>query len=153
ASQYTPSPAAPAPYPYGGASGPNGAYPVVPGPQGPMMPPPPAYAPGPPPVATPGGGLAPCAQPPQKRSRAKVALGCLTALVLVVAVLGGGGYLLIKALSSKSGNTSHQGSGSSATSTTGSGSTPGTTSAGTQTLDSINRQGIYAGVTFTVVSA
>ena len=131
---------------------PNGAYPLAPGPQGPMMPPPPMYAPGPPPVGAPGGGVAPWAQPPKKRSGAKVALGCLIALVLVVAVLGGGGFLLVKALTSKSGNTStHQGSGSN--STPGAGSTPGGSSGNTQTLDNINRQAIYAGVNITIVSA
>lgn len=61
-----------------------------------MPPPQPGYIPGPPPVVTPGGGVQPWAQLPKKRSGAKVALGCLIALVLVVAVLGGGGFLLVK---------------------------------------------------------
>lgn len=112
------------------------------------MPPPPLYAPGPPPAA-PGGVVQPWAQPQKKRSGAKVALGCLIALVLVVAVLGGGGYLLIKALSSKGGNTSHQGNSS----TPGAGSTPGSDSGNAQTLDNLNRQAIYAGINVTIVSA
>ncbi|HEX6778336.1 MAG TPA: zinc-ribbon domain-containing protein, partial [Ktedonobacterales bacterium] len=170
ASQYTPAPAPPAPsYQYAGPSGSNTMYasgpqgqmmppPVASGPQGQMMPPP-MYAPGPPPVAAPGGGAQPWAQPPKKRSGAKVALGCLVALVLVVALLGGGGFLLVKALSSKGGNTAHQGSGTPGTGTTaGAGSTPGSGStpgggSGTQTLDNINRQAIYAGVNITIVSA
>jgi hypothetical protein len=156
ASQYTPSPPAPPSYPYGGPAGPG--YPPSSGPQGQMMPPAPVYAPGPPPVAAPGGGVQPWAQPPKKRSGAKVALGCLIALVLLVAVLGGGGFLLVKALSSKGGNTTHQGSGTPGTgagSTPGSGSTAGSGggSGGTQTLDNINRQAIYAGVNITIVSA
>ena len=158
ASQYTPSPAAPAPsYQYAGPSGPNTMY--ASGPQGQVAPPPPMYAPGPPPVAAPGGGVQPWAQPPKKRSGAKVALGCLVALVLVVALLGGGGFLLVKALS-KGGSTSHQGSGTPGTGTTtgagntpGSGSTPGGSGSGTQTLNNINRQAIYAGVNITIVSA
>jgi hypothetical protein len=160
ASQYTPAPAASAPsYQYAGPSGPNTMY--ASGPQGQMAPPPPMYAPGPPPVAAPGGGVQPWAQPPKKRSGAKVALGCLVALVLVVALLGGGGFLLVKALSSKGGNTTHQGSGTpgagataGAGSTPGSGSTPGGGgSSGTQTLDNINRQAIYVGVNLTILSA
>ncbi len=161
ASQYTPSPPAPPPYPYAGSAGPGGGYPPASGPQGQMMPPAPVYAPGPPPVAAPGGGVQPWAQPPKKRSGAKVALGCLIAVVLVVALLGGGGFLLVKALSSKGGNTTHQGSGTPGTGTTpgaentpDSGTTPGGSgSSGTQTLDNLNRQAIYAGVNITIVSA
>lgn len=163
ASQYTPAPPVPPPYQRAGPSGPNAAYPSAPGPQGPMMPPPPMYAPGPPPVVTPGGGVAPWAQAPKKRSGAKTALGCLIAVVLVVAVLGGGGFLLVKALSSKSSNTAHRGSGTSTTpgvgstpgagSTPGSGSTPGGGGSGTQTLNAINRQAIYAGANLTILSA
>src|SRR5579871_1159699 len=153
ASQYTPSPPAPPPYPYAGSVSSGSGYPPASRPQGPMMPPAPMYAPGPPPVVAPGG-VQPWAQPPKKRSGAKVALGCLIALVLVVAVLGGGGFLLVKALSSKGGNTTRQGSGTpGASSTPGAGSTPGGTPAGTQTLDNINRQAIYAGVNLTIVSA
>jgi hypothetical protein len=117
------------------------------------------YAPGPPPPVAPGGGVQPWAQAPKKRSGAKTALGCLLALVLVVAVLGGGGFLLVKALTSKSGNTTHgsgtnttQGSGTSTTA--GSTSTPGGSgSSGTQTLNNINRQAIYAGANLTILSA
>ena len=72
--------------------------------------------------------------------------------MLVVAVLGGGGFLLVKALTSKSGNTTtHQGSGNN--STPGAGSTPGGSTGKTQTLDNINRQAIYAGVNITIISA
>jgi hypothetical protein len=126
-----------------------------------MMPPAPVYTPGPPPVAAPGGRVQPWAQPPKKRSGAKLALGCLIAVVLMVALLGGGGFLLVKAFSSKGGNTTHQGSGTpGAGSTPGAGNTPGNGStpggggsAGTQTLDNINRQAIYVGVNITIVSA
>ena len=124
------------------------------------MPPAPMYAPGPPPVAAPGGGVQPWAQPPKKK-RGRLVLGCLIALVLVVALLGGGGFLLVKALSSKGGNTTHQGSGTpgvgstpGAGGTPGSGSTPGGSgSSGTQTLNNLNRQAIYAGVDLTILSA
>lgn len=158
----------PPPPPYGGYGGPP-AGPGVPGsyPSGPSQPtfaatpppsmytsgPPPVYAPGPPPGAATGGGVQPWAQPPKKR-RGRLVLGCLLALVLLVAVLGGGGFLLVKAFSSKGGTTAHQGNG-----TPGAGATPGSTSTvatgpnGQQTLNNINRIGIYGGVTFTVMSA
>jgi hypothetical protein len=130
------------------------------GPQGQPISSPPIYTPGPPPVAAPGGGVAPWAQPQKQRTGLKVGLGCLVAVVLVVTLLGGGGYFLIKKLSSKSGSTTNHGSGTPGTSTTagtgstpGSGSTPGGTQAGTQTLDNINRQAIYAGANFTILSA
>lgn len=139
---------------YPASSLPSPSYPYASGPQGQMMPPPPAYAPGPPPVVNPGGGVAPWAQPPKKRSGMKIALGCLVALVLVVAVLGGGGYLLVRALASKNGSPSHQNTGpSGAGSTPGSSSNPGGTSSGTQTLNAINRQAIYAGAMVTILSA
>ena len=115
------------------------------------MPPQPSYVPGPPPGVNPGG-VAPLAQPPKKRSGMKVALGCLLVLVLALAVLGGGGFLLVKALSSKNNTTAHQGSGTGNTSTPGSSPTPGS-AADTQTLNNINRQAIYAGATFTIASA
>ncbi len=155
AAQYPSASAPPPPYfSQSGPPAPGGMYSPASGPQGQMMPPPPMYAPGPPPVIAPGGGVQPWAQPPKKRSGAKVALGCLIALVLVVAILGGGGFLLVKALSSKGGNTTHQGSGTpGAGSTSGAGSTPGGTPAGTQTLNNINRQAIYAGVNLTILSA
>ncbi len=152
-SQYAPAPPAPPP-PYFSQSGPpapGGMYLPASGPQGQMMPPAPVYAPGPPPVAVPGGGVQPWAQPPKKRSGAKVVLGCLIAVVLLVAVLGGGGFLLVKVLSSKGGTANHQGNGTG--STPGSSSTPGSNPEQAQTLDNINRQAIYAGVTITVLSA
>lgn len=144
-----------------GGSGPGSMYPLAPGPQVPMMPSPaPGYAPGPPPVMAPGGGVAPWAQPPKKqRTGLKVGLGCLIALVLVVALLGGGGYLLIKALSGGGktgqhpGNTPGVGSTPGTGSTPGAGSTPSTGPNGSQTLNNINRQAIYAGVNITVSSA
>ena len=138
-SQYAPAPPAPLPSPHFSQAGS------------------PVYAPGPPAVVIPGGGVAPWAQPPKKRSGAKVALGCLVALLLVAAVLGGGGFLLVKGLSSRSGATTHQGSGTTATpgagNTPGRGSTPGGSPAGTQTLNTINRQAIYAGANITILSA
>lgn len=80
----------------------------------------------------------------------KVALGCLLALVLVLAVLAGGGFLLVKALSSKN-TTAHQGSGTgNTTGTPGASPTPTVVA---QTLANINRQAIYGGATFTIVSA
>jgi hypothetical protein len=78
-------------------------------------------------------------------------------LVLVGALLGGGGFLLIKALSSRGGSSTSQGNSTSAT--PGAGSTPGSSAtvggnpAGTQTLANINRQAIYAGVNITILSA
>jgi len=148
-----PPPASPPPYaPYAGSAGPGGMYPPASSPQRQMPPPPPAYAPGPPPVVTPGGAVAPWAQPPKKRRGGLIA-GILVALVLVVALLGGG-FLLLKSLSSKSGTTTHQ-----PTRTPGAGNTPGSTAtsgsnpSGTQTLDNINRQAIYAGVPITIQSA
>ncbi len=154
ASQYPPAPG------YVSYSGPNnaGSYPPS-GPQGQTMMPPPVYAPGPPPVVAPGGGVAPWAQPQKQRTGLKIGLGCLVAIVLVVALLGGG-FFLYKKLSSKSGSTTNHGNGTPGTSTTagagntpGSGSTPGGTQAGTQTLDNINRQAIYVGVDITILSA
>ncbi|HJT58838.1 MAG TPA: zinc ribbon domain-containing protein, partial [Ktedonobacteraceae bacterium] len=123
----------------------------------PPAPPLPVYTPGPPPVVTPGGGVAPWAQAPKKRSGAKVALGCLVALILVAAVLGGGGFLLVKGLTSRGGATTHNGAGTGTTpaagNTPGSGSTPGGSQAVIQTLNAINRQAIYAGVNITILSA
>lgn len=117
----------------------------------------PVYTPGPPEVTTPGGGVAPWAQPPKKRSGLKAALGCLIALLLVAAGLGGGGFLLVKGLSSRNGATTHQGSGTSTIpgtgKTPGSSSTAGGSQADIQTLNAINRQAIYAGVNITILSA
>jgi hypothetical protein len=77
------------------------------------------------------------------------------AIVLVVLVLGGGGVLAFKLLTSgKSSSTTSQHTGS----TPGAGSTPTPTntpgtSAGAQMLNNLNLQAIYAGVTITVMSA
>lgn len=159
----------PPPPPYGGYGAPPAGPPGAPvnAPSGPNQPafaagtpppmypsgPPPVYTPGPPPVAAPGGGVQPWAQPPKKR-RGRRVLGCLLALVLVVAVLGGGGFLLVKAFASKGGTTAQQGSSTpGASATAGSGSTATSGPNGQQSLNNINRVGIYAGVTFTVMSA
>lgn len=164
ASQYQaafpPPPSGPPAYgPYaapGSSPGPSGPYA---NPQAPFAPPPPGYAPGPPPAVTPGG-VAPWAQP-QKGSGRRFALGCIVAIVLVVLVVGGGGVLAFKLLSSK-GSSSN--TGQHAGSTPGTGVTPGTgstsvathtpnTSPGGQTLNNLNLQAIYAGVTITIMSA
>ncbi len=146
-----PGEAAPASSPYAGQAPVQGAPAGYP--SGPNQtayappPPPPGYAPGPPPVMTPGG-VAPWAQP-QKKSGRRFALGCVLAIVLLVLVLGGGGFLAIRALTSGKGNTvnsQHSGSTPGATSTVGS-------SAPTQHLDNINRQANYGGVNIVVVSA
>ena len=148
------APAAGAGAPGGYPSGPNQpSFASTPPPPMYAPGPPPVYTPGPPPVAAPGGGVQPWAQPPKKR-RGRLVLGCLLALVLLVAVLGGGGFLLVKAFSSKGGTTTQQGSGTPAAGTTpGSGGTAVTSPNGQQTLSTINRVGIYAGVMFTLVSA
>jgi hypothetical protein len=100
-------------------------------------------------VVTPGGGVAPWAQPQKKRTGLKVGLGCLVAIVLVVLLLGGGGFFLYKKLSSKSSSTASGTPGASATAS----ATPGGNPAGTQTLNDINREAIYAGGDFTIISA
>jgi hypothetical protein len=114
-------------------------------------PPPPGYAPGPPPVMTPGG-VAPWAQPQKKRGR-RFALGCVVGVVLLVLLLGGGGVLAFKLLTSGKGSTAtSQHAGSTPGTTSGATSTPGSGGAA-QTLNNINRQAVYAGVMVTVVSA
>ncbi|HEY7356840.1 MAG TPA: hypothetical protein VH590_10250 [Ktedonobacterales bacterium] len=165
ASQYNvslpPPGSGPPPFsPYAGpGSGPGGASGPYASPQAPFAapPPPPGYAPGPPPAVTPGGGVAPWAQP-QKKSGRRFALGCVVAIVVVVLALGGGGVLAFKLLNNKSSNTTSQHNGS----TPGTGSTPGAgstptptpgTSANAQTLNNLNLQAIYAGVTITILSA
>jgi len=166
ASQYNvslPPPPASGPPPFsqyaGPGSGPGASGPYA-SPQAPFAapPPPPGYTPGPPPVVTPGGGVAPWAQPQQKSGR-RFALGCIVAIVLVALVLGGGGVLAFRALTNKSNTTGqHTGSTPGVGSTPGAGGTPTATntpgtSAGAQTLNNLNLQAIYAGVTITVMSA
>jgi hypothetical protein len=104
------------------------------------------------------GGVAPWAQP-QKKSGRRFALGCVVAIVLVVLVLSGGGVLAYRLLSSgKSGSTSSSNHPGSTPGSSNPGSTPGTGSTttspgGAQTLDNLNLQAIYAGVTVTVMNA
>jgi hypothetical protein len=167
ASQYNvslPPPPASVPPPFspyaGPGSGPGTSGPYGSSPQAPYgaPPPPPGYAPGPPPVVTPGGGVAPWAQP-QKKSGRRFALGCVVAIVVAVLLLGTGGVLAFRALTSKSGTTSqHAGNTPGAGTTPGAGvtptptNTPGTSS-GAQTLNNLNLQAIYAGVTITIMGA
>lgn len=168
ASQYNvqplPPPAAPPPYSqYAGSSATTVASGPYPNQQAPFAspPPPPGYASGPPPVVTPGG-VAPWAQP-QKKSGRRFAFGCVGAIVLVVLLLGGGGVLAFKLLTSGKSSTStsqHGGNTPGAGNTPGTGNTPAPTStptigtgAGAQTLNNLNIQAIYAGVTITIMSA
>ncbi|HEY7347751.1 MAG TPA: hypothetical protein VH599_05485 [Ktedonobacterales bacterium] len=125
-----------------------GAYPSGPS-QPSYLPPPPGYASGPPPVMTPGGGVAPWAKPQKGRGK-RMVLTVLLIILLLGGALGAGAFFLLH----KSAPASHPVAGSTpgAASTPGAGNTPGS-SAATQTLDNINRTGIYAGVMFTVVSA
>ncbi len=115
--------------------------------------PPPVYAPGPPLPVTPGG-VAPWAQPQKRQGRRNIVV-VLLVLVVLVGACGGGLYLLLhKSARPSTGTSSTPGTGSTpgSSSTPGSGSTP-VTSGGTQKLDNINRQAIYAGVSVTIISA
>jgi|SRR5579859_843853 len=166
AAQYAPPPPPGGQPPYsqygGPGSGPSAPYSSGPSQQAQFAPPPPpGYAPGPPPVMTPQGGVAPWAQP-QKGGGRRVAMGLIVAVVLVVLVLGGGGVLAYTLLHKNSGNTANQNNGGThpgASPTTGAGSTPspGTTPTpnltGAQTLNNLNLQAIYAGVTITMMNA
>lgn len=160
AAQYSgatiPTPPVSGPSAYGPAYGPGGAGPSGPygNAQAPFAapPPPPGYAPGPPPVMTPGG-VAPWAQPPQKKGRGWL-FGCVIAVALVVVLLGGAGVLAFRAITSGNNNSANTNSGQHS----GTGTTPGvtptaTTPASVQTLDNLNLQAIYAGVTFTFSGA
>jgi hypothetical protein len=145
ASQYAAPPPPSAFSQYGGpppASGPHNQFV-----------PPPVYAPGPPPPATPGG-VAPWAQPQKRQGRRNVFV-VLIVVVILIAACGGTAYALFHK-SSKPGTASSSTPGASATAgataTTAPTSTTGASGA-TQTLDNINRVGIYAGVMFTVKSA
>jgi hypothetical protein len=103
----------------------------------------------------PGGGVAPWARPQKKRGRRFVP-GFVIAMVLLVLLLGSGGVLAFRLLSSgKSTSTSsgqHASATPGATRTPGAPGTPGS-SASTQTLNNINRQAVYAGVMITILSA
>lgn len=163
ASQYQaafpPPPSGPSAYgPYAEpGSAPNLSGPYA-NPQAPFAPPPLGYTPGPPPAVTPGG-VAPWAQP-QKGSGRRFAFGCIVAIVLVALVVGGGGVLAFKLLSGKSnssstgqhGNTPVTGNTPATGSTSVATNTPATSPSG-QTLNNINLQAIYAGVTITIMSA
>jgi hypothetical protein len=164
ASQYQaafpPPPSGPPAYsPYAGpGSGSNLSGPYA-NPQAPFAPPSPGYAAGPPPAVTPGG-VAPWAQPQKGRGR-RFAFGCIVAIVLVVLALGGGGVLAFNLLTAHKGgsNTGQHGSTPVTTGITpGTGSTPAATntpntSPAGQTLNNLNLQAIYAGVTITIMSA
>ncbi len=140
------------PYPpSAGPVGPAGAYPPPPG-APPQVPPGPGYVSGPPPVVAPGGGVAPWAQAPKKR-KGRWIFGCLAAVVVVLLACGGGSYLLISKLGSSSNGTAQHQSGTTPGTGAGTGSTPGSNTFNPQTLDNINRQAIYAGMTITIQSA
>ncbi len=143
ASQYTPAPSSFSQY---------GGPPPASGPQNQYVPPS-AYAPGPPPPVTPGG-VAPWAQPQKSRGRRNIFVVVLV-LVILIAACGGGAYALLRG-KSKGTTTGSSTPGTSqtpgATTTPGGGNTP-VGSGGAQTLDNINRTGIYAGIMFTVKSA
>jgi hypothetical protein len=110
------------------------------------------------------GGVAPWAQP-QKKSGRRFAFGCVVAIVLVVLLLGGGSVLAFKLLTSGKSTTNtgqHNGNTSNTGSNPGTGNTPGNTptptntpgtSSGAQTLNNLNVQAIYAGVTITIIGA
>ncbi len=159
--QAPPAPAAGAP-PFsqygrpGSGPPPPGPYPAQRAPQAPFAPPPPppGYAPGPPPVMA-SGGMVPGAQPKKKRG-GRTALIILLVILLLGGALGAGAFFLLRKPTTANQGSASSTPGASATSTPGANNTPGSTpgsSGETQTLNDINRVGVYAGVVVTLLNA